>query len=170
MPILRNLKTLFILGALFSSVSYLQAEPRFVNHGDGTVTDNNTGLIWQRCSGGLEPPDCSGRFGHGKSWQQSIDYCRGLDLADREWRLPSSEELETILGRSRPYTGSYIGRPRIDHEAFPNTPRVAWGSTFWSSTPFPHNHRLAYSVNFVTGTVYQGNKTYQYFARCVSDS
>ncbi|MGB3209507.1 MAG: DUF1566 domain-containing protein [Desulforhopalus sp.] len=58
----------------------------FTDNGDGTETDNNTGLIWQQI-----PSDM--RY----SWADAQDYCEALELAGNDhWRTPSLKELFSI--------------------------------------------------------------------------
>jgi len=70
--------------------------PRFTNNGDGTVTDNLTGLIW------LKNADCDGT----KIWADALTFCNGLaegtcGLSDGsvpgEWRLPNLRELQSLI-------------------------------------------------------------------------
>jgi hypothetical protein len=49
-------------------------------------TDPATGLMWTRKDNGSDV-----------TWQQAVDYCRNLQLADyRDWRLPTLDELQGI--------------------------------------------------------------------------
>jgi len=60
--------------------------PRYEDHGDGTVTDLVTGLMWQKT------PDF-----HRRTWQAAGNYASALVLAGhRDWRLPSIKELFSI--------------------------------------------------------------------------
>ena len=70
--------------------------PRFTDNGDGTVTDNLTGLIW------LKDANCFG----GRTWSQALSDCNGLEDGECElidssnagdWRLPNRFELESLL-------------------------------------------------------------------------
>lgn len=59
---------------------------RFHDNSDGTVTDNVTGLMWQKC----ENPRMN--------WYDAIDFCEKMKLAGYDdWRLPNIKELNTIL-------------------------------------------------------------------------
>ena len=63
----------------------------FVDNGDGTVTDDATGLTWQQDDAGSS-----------LSWQDALAYCESLDLAaGDDWRLPNAKELHTIVDYSR---------------------------------------------------------------------
>ena len=58
---------------------------RFVDNGDGTVTDTKRNLMWQKSDNGKEV-----------TFEQALEYCRNLSLGGHsDWRLPKPEELET---------------------------------------------------------------------------
>ena len=66
-----------------------------MDNGDGTVTDNLTGLIW------LKNANCFGL----RNWEQALTDCNGLahgqcGLTDgssgAQWRLPNLFELESL--------------------------------------------------------------------------
>ena len=64
----------------------LAGADRFVDNGDGTISDRVTGLMWQR--------DENPRMG----WYDAMKSCQGMDLAGHtDWRLPNIKELNTIL-------------------------------------------------------------------------
>lgn len=63
----------------------------FINNGDGTITDQATGLMWQQ-----------GDSGMGYNWQQALAYAEDLSLADHhDWRLPNAKELQSIVDYTR---------------------------------------------------------------------
>lgn len=71
---------------------------QFTDNGDGTVTDEATGLMWQQADDGT-----------GRNWLESLEYAEGLTLAGySDWRLPNAHELQSILDytRSMQATGS----------------------------------------------------------------
>ncbi|MDP8267482.1 MAG: DUF1566 domain-containing protein, partial [Candidatus Tenebribacter davisii] len=54
----------------------------YVDNDDETVTDTNTGLMWQKI------PDSDGF-----SYQDAVEYCENLELAGyNDWRVPSLKE------------------------------------------------------------------------------
>lgn len=56
---------------------------------DLTVTDNNTGLMWQKCSKGESGSDCSGTRDTAVTFSDAGTYCANLDLDGyTDWRLP----------------------------------------------------------------------------------
>lgn len=60
--------------------------------GDGTVTDEVTGLLWE-----ASPPSTDG------TWEDALAYCDGLSLGGYEdWRLPTRIEVTSVLDYSRP--------------------------------------------------------------------
>lgn len=64
---------------------------QFVDNGDGTITDNATGLTWQKADSGK-----------GMNWQQALDYAENLEQAGHnDWRLPNAKELQSIVDYTR---------------------------------------------------------------------
>jgi hypothetical protein len=72
----------------------------FKDNGDGTVTDNATGLMWMKAdSGHLR----AGENKDGKlNWQQALEWAEHLDYAGYgDWRLPNTKELHSLVDYSR---------------------------------------------------------------------
>ena len=72
----------------------------FVDNGNGTITDNATGLTWmQEDSGALiSGTTVSG----GLNWQEALNWCESLDYAGAtDWRLPDIKELHSIVDYTR---------------------------------------------------------------------
>lgn len=128
------------------------AEPRFAISPDGAeVTDNQTGLIWRRCTEGqtFASGNCTGTA-LGLSHEAALVHAR----SQAGWRLPNIKELASIVDRSRL-------SPSIDVAAFPST--VSWW--YWSSSPQVGNSGNAgnaWSVYFDNGEV--SNLTYRNFS------
>ena len=102
---------------------------RYTLPGGGVVHDTVTGLTWQRATAPEK-----------LNWSDAKSYCKALLLAGGGWRLPSKDELLSLL------QGRFKGRT-IDTVAFPDTP-YDW---FWTSSPVAGSSYFALNVNFGHG-------------------
>ena len=117
---------------------------KFKDNGDGTVTDVDTGLTWQRAH-------------VKKDWEAAISYCEGLNHANhQDWRLPSYEELQTIVDKTK-------SNVMIDPIAFPETKP----SLYWSATTYEGWDKLGYVVDFSNGNLLTEDKVFANYVRCV---
>lgn len=98
-------------------------DPRFTDNGDGTVTDNLTGLIW------LQDANRGGAM----TWAAAVSYCNSLAddgsaLTDGsvagDWRLPNEKELLSLVDFSQDSPALPAGH------AFTGVQALA----YWSST------------------------------------
>ena len=121
------------------------ANAELVVNGDGTVTDTETGLMWQQDEAGY------------MNWEESLAYCENLKLAGYDdWRLPNINELRSLVDYS-----TY--NPTIDTYAFPN----ATSSYYWSSTTYFYSNGNAWPVYFLDGYVHHSSKSDSYYVRAV---
>lgn len=73
----------------------------FSDNGDGTVTDNATGLMWSQADSGV-----------GMNWEDALAWVEQMNdqnyLGHSDWRLPNAKELQSIVDytRSPDTTGS----------------------------------------------------------------
>lgn len=80
---------------------YTGNEPSYTDNGDGTITDNVTGLVWTQ-----ELSD------YPMEWSEASGYCESLTTGDiSDWRLPSLKELWSIRDFS-------TGWPWVDTDYF----------------------------------------------------
>lgn len=64
---------------------------KFMDNGDGTITDHATGLMWQQADSGKA-----------LDWKEAMNYALNLKLAGHaDWRLPTAKELQSIADYSR---------------------------------------------------------------------
>lgn len=129
----------------------------YTDNGNGTVTDNNTGLMWQKQDDGAAYNwyQASGTYDTTYN-PSSQDVCGSLNLGDySDWRLPTKKELITIV--------DYAIGPKINATYFLNTK----SSDYWSSTTHANDPRFAWSVSFWYGGVSSYYKYYSYYVRCV---
>jgi Protein of unknown function (DUF1566) len=104
---------------------------KYTNNGDGTVTDDVTGLMWQQAgpTGKYTQPD-------------ALKYCVDLTLAGyRDWRLPSEIELVSLVDYDQ-------SNPSIDPKYFPGELPYS----FWSSTPSVNTPTFGWGVTFAFGS------------------
>lgn len=63
----------------------------YVDNGDGTITDRNTGLMWMQKDSGKSV-----------YWKEALEYAEKLVFAGHDdWRLPNAKELQYIVDYSR---------------------------------------------------------------------
>lgn len=114
---------------------------QFIDHGDGSVTDSKTGLMWAKCSEGLSGSDCATGGATTPTWQVALDLANTSFLADySDWRLPNVNELRSIV-EVQCYD------PSINLSVFPNTPV----SNYWSSSPYAADLNASWEVIFSRG-------------------
>lgn len=131
--------------------------PQRIDNGDGTVTDPDNNLVWQKCSKGqTNDATCSGSYTT-STWSAAIAYCQGLSLAGRTWRLPSIGELRSLLDYS-------TSAPAIDTTKFPAT----LNTTYWSSSTETSGPTYVKYVNFHYGLSSSVIKTDSNPVRCVA--
>ena len=88
----------------------------YTDNGNGTVTDNNTGLMWQKQDDGNRYNwyQASGTYNAAYN-PTSQDVCGSLTLGSHsDWRLPTKKELMSIVNYGIPPPG-----PMINDHLFP---------------------------------------------------
>jgi len=74
----------FVLSGFF--IMPAMALDRFVDHGDGTVTDTNTGLMWAAKDNGSPI-----------NWKDARSYCQNYSGGGHtDWRMPTLAELASL--------------------------------------------------------------------------
>jgi hypothetical protein len=120
--------------------------PRFTDNGNGTVTDNLTGLIW------LKNANCFGL----RNWDQAVSDCNALsngscELTDGssvgDWRLPNRFELESLLDLGNVFPALPSGHPFVTVQPY----------YYWSSTTYAYSS-IAWYVDMSYGGVAYGGK------------
>ena len=123
---------------------------RFTANGDGTITDNATGLMW------VANPTAAG-VGSTYAWATAVSNCEGLTYAGyNDWRLPNVTELISIVDR-----GTFS--PSIDGVFT----CVSSYSYDWSSTTVVGNTTIAWYVGVYDGDVVYGGKANTGYVRPV---
>lgn len=135
--------------------------PRFVDNGDGTVTDMLTGLIW------LKNANCFGQ----KTWTSALTNANTLastacGLSDGsvagDWRLPSVNELQSLIDYeySYPALSDAAGTAQwSEGDAFSGVQSLV----YWSSTSYANGPWVAWFVGLYSGFVNYSAKTNGYY-------
>ena len=112
---------------------------RFIDNGDGTVTDGETGLVWQKDSA----PE---RI----TWLEAQEYVQQLNetgfAGHNDWRLPNNQELTSLMltqeNSKRLFLDPIFGSQRC----------------FWSADT--RGHHVACYIDFYYGGVYRFEENY----------
>ncbi len=133
-------------GALKKGVAW--PSPRFADNGDGTVTDNLTGLVW------LKNANCDGK----KMWANALSFCNSItsgsweELTDGsvagDWRLPNIKELQSLIDYGQQSPVLPVGHPFVNLQS-------DW---YWSGTTCVHYTGSAWTVRMSYGDVGSGGK------------
>ncbi len=137
----------FVFIVLFVSIPLLaHGLGHFNNKGDGTVIDLDGKKMWQS------------DYTEGKAWRSAMAYCENLDLNGFDnWRLPTIDELETIVDRDKT-------NPSIDTRLFRSA-----SAPYWSQSSFDDTSDEAWVVFFDSGLSGFGIKGRNHCVRCVRD-
>jgi hypothetical protein len=118
--------------------------PRFTDNGDGTVTDNLTGLVW------LKDANCPAST---KTWQEALDWVATFNGGSPactdyaagafvDWRLANVSEFTSLIDYGHTSPALPVGHPFIAVQS-------PW---YWSSTTHSDNGAQAWVV-----AVFYGN-------------
>jgi hypothetical protein len=114
----------------------------YTDNGDGTVTDEVTGLTWQQVPSADD-----------MTWQEAIDYANALELGGYDdWRVPTAKELYSIADFDS-------GWPYLDTDYFSlasgevTKDEQYWTSNHYVGTTVEGGPDAAFGVNAVTGHI-----------------
>ena len=118
----------------------------YTDNGNGTVTDNNTGLMWQQDLQNISV-----------TWQVAVTYCEDLDLGGHtDWWLPDIYDLLSIVHYGR-------SGPAVDTTYFTE---IASGN-YWSSSSRADDDEQAWYVAFNIGQNSYSGKTSSARVMCI---
>ncbi|MCF6331457.1 MAG: cadherin domain-containing protein [Sulfurimonas sp.] len=125
--------------------AYQSGKIRSYTDNGGTVTDNATGLIWQKEDDNVT-----------RTWANAGTYCAGITLdGSSDFRLPTIQELIHLSDKKE-------SNPSIN-PIFINTN----SHIYWTSTTYAVTASHAWFVEFNTGFDFAFRKTNNYYVRCV---
>jgi hypothetical protein len=145
---------------------YIQAgiewpNPRFTDNGNGTLTDNLTGLMWLKDGGCIKK----------KKWTDSLNAiadfnnnpanytCLEYAATYSDWRLPNVNELASLI-----HYGDSDSATWLNSEGF-----VDVNDPYWSSTTRERNTSKAWVIGKTKGRAMSVPKNYRSFIWPVRD-
>lgn len=140
---------------------------RFVDNGNGTMTDRLTRLVWERKddNGGLHDKDNTYTWDDANTtWIMAVNAEGGVGYAGRDdWRVPTLAELQSILAEPNLCSVS----PCVDPVFNNGNGNFTASSYYWSSTELGDDPLGVWVVGFSYGLVGAAYKTGEYHARAV---
>lgn len=119
---------------------------RFIDNKDGTITDNQTRLIWFK----------DAKIGK-MNWNKAIDICKELGEG---WRLPKIEELISLIDYSQYKPALPANHPFENVQSF----------GYWSITTYAFCTNHVWLVYMFDGQVGDFDKTNNYYVWPVQTS
>ena len=118
--------------------------------GGEAVLDNQTGLVWVR----------DAQFvGKKVSWEDAVKIVESTNLGGKKgWRLPTRDELITLLDTSQSEPALPKGHPFLNIKDLATASGMSGGYNYWSSTDFEDGSKSAWVVSFYVGKVYDSLK------------
>lgn len=125
----------------------------YTDNGDGTITDNNTGLMWAKKSDDGSIHDKDNTY----TWSNAFAvYVAGLNAANfaghNDWRLPNAKELQSIVNHQT-NTTSAIFNAGCGAGCSVLTCGCTVAGFHWTSSSAAASPATAWYVRFDTGTV-----------------
>ena len=116
----------------FDNIKSTAPAEKFLNNGDGTITDLRFGLMWSICTVGqtfdVQSGSCTGDGLSVTTWSDAIELqidANDLTYASYDdWRFPNIKELHSIVERA-------CRNPAVRTEVFPDS----LNAVYWSNTP-----------------------------------
>jgi hypothetical protein len=126
--------------------------PRFTDHGNDTVTDNLTGLMWTRNTN---------LYGGSVTWSQALSYAKKMNNGTYEnfgytdWRLPNVNELASLINFNEANNATWL-----NSQGFTNVQEDM--AYYWSSTSYAFEPDNAWSISMYYSYVGASDKYYSY--------
>lgn len=158
----------------------------FVDNGDGTLTDTNTGLMWEKKSDDGSVHDWDDKYAWGAA---SPPYMMNGPMVTTflsvlndvsgggvtcfagycDWRMPNRKELESTidLETASPAVGAAFDTACAPSCSVTTCSCIKQTSSYWASSTYQQAPAAAWLVNFVVGNVFADIKSSDYYVRAV---
>jgi len=158
------------IGAPGDTGSCIPAASAFADNGDGTVTDERSGLVWEKLADddSIHDWDASFTWSEASSVKLAQLNAGGGFAGHTDWRVPTIEELISLIrqGHNPPVA------PEFDSGCAPGCSVTSCSCTHadfhWSASTDPRHSNAAWSVIFGGDGVAEADlKTYKMYVRAV---
>jgi hypothetical protein len=144
----------------------------YLDNGDGTITDSNTRLMWEKLSDDGSVHDKDNYY----TWDNAFAvHVAGLNsgggfAGHTDWRVPNVKELQSIVNYEIAYPGPTVS-PAFNTGCAPGCTVLTCSCTvsnlYWSSSSCAYSPYYAWSVYFDDGDVFAGYKSSNSYVRAV---
>ena len=141
----------------------------FTDNGDGTITDNATGLMWEKQSDDGTIHDKDNMYTWNNVFASKVATLNSEAFAGySDWRVPNEFELYSLvnLGADHPATYSVFNSDCVEACTVLTCSCPPTG-THWSSSTYHSTPSAAWVVHFYDGTTYLYHKDFSNFVRAV---
>ncbi|HXC53608.1 MAG TPA: DUF1566 domain-containing protein [Candidatus Limnocylindrales bacterium] len=150
----------------------------FLDNGDGTITDDATGLTWEKKdnAGGIHDRDNEYTWSTGNGEINGTivsDFLAGLNASGgfaghTDWRIPNRFELETLLNAGEEVPSTWpVFATTCNGGCTIHTCSCTLSGYYWTSTTFQSDTSGAWAIRFNDGGVNAILKTTTLHARAV---
>jgi uncharacterized protein DUF1566 len=155
--------------------------PRFLDNGNGTITDTTTGLMWEKQSDDGSVHDKDARYSwslSGSTAPTGTTFTVFLPLLNatqfggyRDWRLPTLDELQTLVFRGGVNPGEPLVPDAFNNGCRPGCSVLQCSCTtalnYWTATVNAAYDQQAWYVLFNTGESGVAFKKLEFYVRAV---
>lgn len=108
-----------VFGACNPDITPIKPDRIYIDHGNGAVTDTETGLMWMKCTLGRAGTNCESGTYIRFDWKEALDAAQAANAGSgtfghTDWRLPNLNELLSLVEHA-------CFNPAINTAIFPNT-------------------------------------------------
>jgi hypothetical protein len=134
----------------------------YTDNGDGTITDNSTGLIWEKLADDGSIHDWDNTYNWDDAFLVKIATLNTAPCfaGHCDWRLPNVNELQTLVNYGNV-------SPAVDAAFNNGVDSFTQSSVYWSSTTYQGGPDGAWDVNCFDGSVFAFSKFNISFVRAV---
>jgi len=142
-------------GTLYTAPIWLA--DRFTDNGDGTVTDNLTGLVWLKDANCIQTEYPAFDADGAVTWQTALDFVSAINAgtfpacgaSQTGWRLPNTNELRSIVETTTSDPALQPGHPFVN----------VLNGKYWTSTTRGGEYDKAHTISMHDGSLRWEPKT-----------